>query len=109
VPLPPPVQRLPWDFKTTFPQPTDDVVDAGLVDESDLQPENLKAMHEQYAREMLATLRALDNVTDARRGGRPPEAAQAAADARDQGEAAQVLSNRAGQVAAVVSKLAGGV
>lgn len=25
------VQRLPWDFSTTFPQPTDEAVDAGAL------------------------------------------------------------------------------
>jgi hypothetical protein len=43
-----------------------------VIDASDLEPENLKAMHEQYAAEMLATLRAIDRVTDARRRGVDP-------------------------------------
>jgi len=28
------VQVLPWDFKKTFPQPTDETVDSGVLDES---------------------------------------------------------------------------
>ena len=67
-----PIQRLPWDFATTFPEPTEEGVAAGLVDEDDRQPENLKALHEQHARETLAILRAIDLALDARRRGVDP-------------------------------------
>jgi hypothetical protein len=66
------VQRLSWDFKTSFPQPTDEAIDNGVLDESDRQPENLKSLHESYARQCLATLAELDKVTDARRQGVDP-------------------------------------
>ena len=67
------VQRLPWDFKTNFPQPTDDAIDNGVLDETDREPENLKSLHENYARQCLATLALLDKVMDARRQGVDPD------------------------------------
>jgi|SRR5665213_411352 len=66
------VQRLPWDFKTSFPLPSDEAIDNGVLDESDRQPENLKSLHENYARQCLATLAALDKLMDARRRGIDP-------------------------------------
>jgi hypothetical protein len=66
------VQRLPWDFKTSFPQPCDEAIDNGVMDETYRQPENLKSLHENYARQCLATLAALDKVMDARRRGIDP-------------------------------------
>lgn len=74
---PPLVQRLPWDFKTTFPQPSEEALDAGVIDESDCQPENLKSLHENYARECLAALRSIDAVLDARRRGVDPATGKA--------------------------------
>lgn len=66
------VQRLPWDFRSSFPQPTDEAIDGGVLDESDRLPDNLKALHEAYAAQCLATLAALDKVLDARRRGVDP-------------------------------------
>lgn len=69
VELPPaqkPALRLPWDFSTVYPQPTEDALDAGILDPSDAQPENVKALHEQHAADALAILRAIDQVKDAR-------------------------------------------
>ena len=66
------IQRLPWDFSTTFPLPTDEALEAGVLDESDCEPANLKALHEQHASHALLTLRALDKVMDARRRGIDP-------------------------------------
>ena len=66
------VQRLLWDFKTTFPQPTEQAIDAGVIDESDCQPENLKSLHENYAGQLISTLRAIDAVLDVRRLGIDP-------------------------------------
>ena len=63
---------LPWDFKTGFPRPTDEAIDSGILDEGDREPENLKTLHEEYARQCLATLAALDKVLDARRLGVDP-------------------------------------
>jgi hypothetical protein len=66
------VQRLPWDFRTSFPQPTDDAIENGTLEESDREPENLKSLHENYATQCLATLAALDKVTQARQMGVDP-------------------------------------
>jgi hypothetical protein len=69
---PPLIQRLPWDFTTTFPQPTDEAIDAGVLDESDRELDNLRSLHENYSRQCLATLKALDTAMDARRKGLDP-------------------------------------
>ena len=66
------VQRLPWDFKTSFPQPTDAAIDNGVLDETDLEPDNLKSLHENYASQCLSVLAARDKVMDARRKGVDP-------------------------------------
>lgn len=66
------IQRLPWDFRTTFPEPRDDAIEEGKLDETDREPENLKSLHESYAQHCLATLKQLDIVTDARRRGIDP-------------------------------------
>jgi hypothetical protein len=70
------VQYLPWDFTTTFPQPTDEAIDAGIVHDTDVLPENLKSLHENYTRQCLATLEQLDKVMDARRKGIDPGTGQ---------------------------------
>ncbi len=66
------VQHLPWDFKTVFPQPSDEALDVGVIDACVCQPENLKSLHEDYARQSLATLQAIDATRDARRQGVDP-------------------------------------
>jgi len=66
------VQRLPWDFQSTFPQPTPEAIDAGVVSDEDAAPQNVRAIHEEHARQMLAVLRDLDAVLDARRKGVDP-------------------------------------
>ena len=66
------IQPLPWDFRTSFPQPTPEAIDAGIVSEEDTDPENLQALHGEYAREALSVLRDLDAVLDARRRGLDP-------------------------------------
>ena len=38
-----------------------------MIDESDCQPENLKSLHENYAGQLISTLRAIDAVLDVRR------------------------------------------
>jgi hypothetical protein len=70
--VPPLVQSLPWDFQSTFPQPTPEAIDAGVVSDEDATPENVRAIHEEHARQMLAVLRELDAVLDARRNGVDP-------------------------------------
>jgi hypothetical protein len=66
------VQRLRWDFKTTFPQPTPEALDAEIIPDEDIRPENIRAIHDEHARELLAVLRDLDAVLDARRRGVDP-------------------------------------
>jgi hypothetical protein len=66
------VQYLPWDFKTTFPQPTREAIDTGVISDEDAEPENVKAIHDEQARELLITLHDLDAVLDARRRGVDP-------------------------------------
>jgi hypothetical protein len=70
---PPSVQRLRWDFVTTFPLPSDDAIHAGVLHETDLHPENLKALHQGHAGKCLAVFKALDTVMDARRHGIDPK------------------------------------
>ena len=66
------IQRLPWDFKETFPQPTPEALEAGIVSDEDAEPENVRAIHDEHARELLAVLHDLDAVLDARRRGVDP-------------------------------------
>jgi hypothetical protein len=67
------VQVLPWDFSATFPHPTEEAVEAGVINEDDCEPEAIKSIHEEHAREALANLRALDELLDARRRGVDPK------------------------------------
>jgi hypothetical protein len=69
---PPLVQYLPWDFKTMFPMPTPEAIDAGVISDEDAEPENVKAIHGEHARELLITLHDLDAVHEARRRGVDP-------------------------------------
>lgn len=69
---PAPVQRLKWDFRTTFPQPAAEALDAGVLSEEDAEPENVRSLHEEHARQAMAVLRDLDGVLDARRRGVDP-------------------------------------
>jgi len=66
------IPSLLWDFKTSFPLPTDEAIDNGVMDESDREPENLKSFHETCPRECLATLATIDKVSEARRTGIDP-------------------------------------
>jgi len=70
------VQRLRWDFQTSFPEPLDDAIDSGVLDEADREPQNLKSLHENYASQCLSVLAARDKVTDARRKGVDPGTGQ---------------------------------
>jgi hypothetical protein len=72
VSTPPLVQYLPWDFQSTFPQPTPEAIDAGIISDEDAAPEDLRGIHEEHANEALAVLRDLDRVLDARRRGVDP-------------------------------------
>jgi hypothetical protein len=67
------VQILPWDFMTTFPELMEDAIDSGIVSEEDAEPENLKSMHEELARQLLQVLTDQDDIADARRRGVDPK------------------------------------
>jgi len=69
---PPLIERLPWDFATTFPQPIEQAIEAGRLCEEDCTPENVKSIHEEHARELLTIVHDLDAVMDARRRGVDP-------------------------------------
>jgi hypothetical protein len=66
------VQRLPCDFKTRFPEPLPEAIDAGTLDESDATPDALRSMHEAYSKTILATLQERDRLFAARRTGIDP-------------------------------------
>ncbi len=66
------VQVLPWDFRTSFPQPLEEAIEAGKLHEDDAIPENLKALHQEHAQHALILLSDLDAVLDARRLGVDP-------------------------------------
>jgi hypothetical protein len=69
---PRPALTLPWDFKTAFPRPTDEAIDAGRILDEDTTPAAIRSIHAEHAREALATLHTLDTVLDARRRGVDP-------------------------------------
>lgn len=69
---PPLVQYLKWDFATTFPQPTPEAIDAGVVSDEDCTLEAIRTIHEEHAREAMAVLQEMDIVSDARRRGVDP-------------------------------------
>jgi hypothetical protein len=71
-----PVLKLRWDFTATFPQPTEEAIDAGRILEEDTTPEALRSIHQEHAREALATLHDLDAILDARRRGTDPATGQ---------------------------------
>lgn len=69
---PPLIERLPWDFTTTFPPPTEEAIDEGILHDTDVLPDNLKALHVHFTEQLLANRRQLDKVLDARRRGLDP-------------------------------------
>lgn len=56
----------------TFPSPTEEAIEAGRLQSEDADPCNVKSIHEEHAREMLANLHDLEVVLDARRRGVDP-------------------------------------
>ena len=71
-PLAPMVQYLKWDFTSSFPEPTPEAIQAGVVAYEDCTPEAVRAIHDEHAREAMAVLHDLDAVLDARRRGVDP-------------------------------------
>lgn len=68
----PPVQVLPWDFRTTFPSVLADAIDAGTITAEDAEPENLAGLHAGHGAALHQALLDLDTVHDARRRGLNP-------------------------------------
>jgi hypothetical protein len=66
------VQRCPWDFRNTFPEPSPKAIEAGEIAEEDNHPDNIRSIHEEHAREALTVLHDLDAVLNARRLGVDP-------------------------------------
>jgi hypothetical protein len=66
------LQILPWDFRTSFPEPLEEAILNGKLQPEDATPENLKSLHDEHARHALALLSDLDAVCDARRTGVNP-------------------------------------
>jgi hypothetical protein len=64
--------RPRWDFQSSFPHPTDEALAAGILQEEDMAPDNLRALHDEHARELLGVLHDLDAVQEARRLGVDP-------------------------------------
>lgn len=67
------VQRLRWDFRSSFPEPTPEAIEAGILADEDVELENLRALHAEHGRQSLAVLEQLEVVHDARRRGVDPE------------------------------------
>lgn len=63
---------LRWDFRTTFPPPLEAAVEAGKIDPSDCESENLAALHEEHERAAMSILSDIDAVAQARRSGTDP-------------------------------------
>jgi hypothetical protein len=71
------VQTLPWDFRTSFPEPLEEAIEAGALNEDDAAPENLRSLHDEHARHALVLLSDLDAVMDARRQSVDPRTGKA--------------------------------
>jgi hypothetical protein len=56
------VQVLPWDFRTSFPEPLEEAILNGKLQPEDGTPENLKALNDEHARHALALLSDLDAI-----------------------------------------------
>jgi hypothetical protein len=64
------VQRLPWNFETTFPEALPRAIEAGIL--ADEEIDTIRWFHLDHAKEALAVLHELDAVLDARRRGVNP-------------------------------------
>jgi hypothetical protein len=66
------LQVLPWDFRTSFPQPIEEAILNGRLQPEDAEPENIASLHEEHARHAMVLLDELEAVMDARRSGVDP-------------------------------------
>jgi len=65
------IQYLPWDFENSFPEPLPEAIKEGVLEEDD--PDTVRWIHQEHAREGLAVLHELDIVMDARIRGVDPQ------------------------------------
>ncbi len=86
------LQLLPWDFRTSFPQPMEEAILNGKIQPEDAEPENVASLHEEHARHAMVLLDELDAVMDARRSGVDPRNGKAPKTAK-QREALERLFN----------------
>ncbi|MCE9590262.1 MAG: hypothetical protein K8S99_07035 [Planctomycetes bacterium] len=62
----------PWDFRSTFPSPRPDALEAGVLAPEDADDDGLRSIHEEHARQCVALLCDLDAVETATRAGIDP-------------------------------------
>jgi hypothetical protein len=77
------VQRLRWDFRESFPEPLPEAIDTGILSDEDIEPENIRAIHDEQGRQLLATLRDMSFIGDARRRLFDPRTGKAPSDPQD--------------------------
>lgn len=68
-----PTIELRWDFRTSFPQPLESAIEAGRIFDEDCEPEAIAAIHDEHAREVLATLEQKRVLLESVRLGLNPE------------------------------------
>ena len=61
-----------WDFQTRFPKPFYAAIKAGVIGYEDIGDAEIRAIHEEYANECLATLEFLDDIESAQVTGIDP-------------------------------------
>jgi hypothetical protein len=81
---------LPWDFRASFPEPLWAALEAGTLHQTDAEPDNVKAIHDEHVREGLMLLSDLDACFEARRTGTDPRTGKSPKTAK-QSEALQKL------------------
>jgi hypothetical protein len=71
------VLTLKWDFRTRFPEPREEAIEAGILQREDTTADGVRSIHEEHARELLAVLHDLSALLDARRRGVDPATGKA--------------------------------
>lgn len=67
-----PLRESPWDFRSTFPSPRPEALEAGVLAYEDADDEGLRSIHEEHARQCVALLSDLSAVESAARAGVDP-------------------------------------
>lgn len=57
--------QLPWDFRSSFPEPLEEAIEADRISPDDLAPEAIAAIHAEHAKEALAVLERKRSLTEA--------------------------------------------